>query len=57
LGELQFKAEKKKSLPDTISFCLFFFGAGIEPRALGMLGNHCTTKLHPSPQDTISING
>jgi hypothetical protein len=30
-------------------FCLFFFGAGIEPRASGMLGKRCTTKLHLSP--------
>jgi hypothetical protein len=30
------------------SFCLFFFGAGIEPRASRMLGKRCTTKVHPS---------
>jgi hypothetical protein len=37
------------SLGEIFFFCLFFFGAGIEPRASHMLGKHCTTKLHPSP--------
>jgi hypothetical protein len=32
-----------------VFFFLFFFGAGMEPKASRMLGKRCTTKLHPSP--------
>jgi hypothetical protein len=33
-------------------FLLFFsfFGAGIKPKTLNMLGKYSTTELHPSPQ-------
>jgi hypothetical protein len=29
-------------------FCLFFFGAGVKPRASNRLGKHSTAELHPS---------
>jgi hypothetical protein len=35
-------------------FCLFFFGAGIEPRASLMLGKPYATELHPSPWKLFS---
>jgi hypothetical protein len=35
---------------------VFFFGAGIEPRASHMLGKHCTTELHPSPTNALEVS-
>jgi hypothetical protein len=35
-------------------FGLFFFGAGIEPKASHMPGKHCTTELQPSPCPSVS---
>jgi hypothetical protein len=44
------KVSTKKNQMEFVLFCFVFFGAGIKPRALHMLGKRSTTKLHPSPQ-------